>query len=123
MKEIHTKAFLIAMGHFAVSVIAGFAAYAIAFGSALSDSYTESSGIRLPELLLMILQAPVYLVDWVVKHYSADGKSGLNLSGVFLVGSLSSILYGYAIASVFLRGRTEPKSEIDISRQRENNTH
>jgi ribose/xylose/arabinose/galactoside ABC-type transport system permease subunit len=114
MKEIHTKAFLIAMGHFALSVIAGFGAYAIAFGSALSDTYTESSGIRLPELLLMILQAPVYLVHWVVKHYSADGKSGLNLSGVFLVGLLSSILYGYVIAYVFFRGRTELASESEI---------
>src|SRR5262249_1465995 len=49
--------------------------------------------------LLVILQAPVALIQWLAIHHSADG-TGLQAAALLLLAMPSSLVYGYAIASL-----------------------
>jgi len=101
MSSIHTKAFVIAIVHYLLSFGIAFLAFAAAWGSALSDAYHGGAGLGLFGFLLVILQAPVALVQWLAIHASTDGKTGLQLPALVLLAMPSSLIYGYVIASLF----------------------
>jgi len=107
MSSIHSKALVIAVVHYLLSFAVGFLAFAVAWGSALSDVYHGDAGLGLFALLLIVLQAPVALIQWLVIHASADGKTGLHIPGLVLLAMPSSLIYGYVIAFLF-RAKPSP---------------
>src|SRR5215204_4866624 len=94
-RSIHAKAFVIAMVHYALSLAVGFLAFAMAWGRALSDSYNGDDRLGLFPVLVVVLQAPVALVQWLAIHFSGDGKTGLRMAALVFLGMPSSLLYGY----------------------------
>jgi hypothetical protein len=110
MRSIHAKAFVIAIVHYVLSFAVGFLAFAVASGAALSDSYNGDNRWGLFPVLVVILQAPVALVQWLAIHLSADGKTGLRMAALVFLGMPSSLLYGYVIAFVS-RSKPSPKDD------------
>jgi len=98
MSSVHTKAFAIAVVHYALSFGIAFLAFAVAFGSALSDTYHGDAGPGLLGFVVVALQAPVALVQWLVIRASAVGKTGLQIPALLFLAIPSSLLYGYFIA-------------------------
>ena len=101
MSSVHTKALVIAVVHYLLSFGVAFLTFAAAWGSALSDTYHGDAGLGLFGFLLVILQAPVAFVQWLVIHASADGKTGLQIPTLVLLAIPSSLIYGYVIAFLF----------------------
>jgi hypothetical protein len=73
----------------------------------LSDVYHGDAGLGLFGFLLVVLQAPVALIQWLAIHASPDGKTGLQIPGIVLLAMPSSLIYGYVIAFLF---RSRPPS-------------
>jgi hypothetical protein len=103
MTSVHKRAFVIGIIHYVASFGIGFLAFAIAWGTALSDSYHGDSGLGFLTFFLIVLQAPVALIQWLVAHFSADGKTGLQIPAIVLLAMPSSLIYGYGIAILFRR--------------------
>ena len=101
MSAIHTKAFVIALVHYFLSFGVAFLAFAAAWGSGLSDAYHGEGGLGLFGFVLVVLQAPVALIQWIAAHASADGKTGLQIPAILLLAIPSSLLYGYVLAWLF----------------------
>jgi hypothetical protein len=107
MSSIHTKAFVIAVVHYLLSFGVAFLAFAAAWGSGLSDAYHGDASLGLFGFLLVVLQAPVAFIQWLVIHASADGKTGMQIPAILLLAIPSSLIYGYAIAFLFRIPKTK----------------
>jgi hypothetical protein len=114
MRTIGGKAFIIAIVHYLLSFVVGFLVFAVAWGAALSDSYNGDNGLGFFAILLVVLQAPVALVQWLVVRVSADGKTGLPITTLVFLGMPSSLLYGYVIA--FLSRRKPSPNDNNAAR-------
>jgi hypothetical protein len=97
----HTRAFVISIVHYLLSLGIASSAFTAAWGAAMSDAYHRDDNLGLFSFLLVILQAPVALIQWLVIHSSADGKTGLHIPAIVLLAMLSSLIYGYAVAFLF----------------------
>ena len=104
MSSIHIQAFLIAIVHYLLSFCVAFLAFAVAWGWGQSDAGLGPYGF-----ILVVLQAPVALIQWLVVHWSIDGKTGLEIPALALAAIPSSLIYGYVIALLFRR----PKPKHD----------
>jgi hypothetical protein len=107
MRSFHTKAFLIGVVHYLLGFGVAFLAFAAAWGSGLSDTDHGDGGSGLFGFILLVLQAPVALVQWLAMRASADGKTGLQIPTLVLLAMPSSLLYGYVIAFLF-RSKPSP---------------
>jgi hypothetical protein len=93
----------VAVIHFVVSLVVGFIGFAEAWGGALSDSYHEQSGAS--ESLLVILDAPVALVQWFAMECHPDHKTGFGLGGLFFMACIWSVVFGWMVATVCKRSQ------------------
>ena len=85
--------------HFLVSGLIGFVAFAQAWGGALSDSYHEESD--LPNVLLIVLEAPVALIQSIAVRIHSHTHQGLDLASLFLLACVWSISFGWLFASIY----------------------
>jgi hypothetical protein len=79
--------------------------------SGLSDApQAEPAGLNIVVLLVLILQAPVALAQWIAVKAS-HGGDGLPFAALCLIAFHSSIGYGYLFA--FLLGKVTGKAKSD----------
>ncbi len=77
--------------------------FAVAWGSGLSDSYQNSSPLSKGlTLLLIVLQAPVALIQWLVIKSHPETHAGLGVQYLVLLGMVWSAAVGW-LASVVKR--------------------
>ena len=98
MTTLRKRALTISVVHFFVSLGFAFLALSAGIGSGLSDSYHGDQGLGFFTFILVILQAPVAIIQWLVGHFSSDGKTGLPAGALAVLAMLSSLAYGYIIA-------------------------
>jgi len=84
--------------------------FAVAWGSSLSDSYQNSSPLSQGlTLLLIALQAPVALIQWLVIKSHPQTHDGLGVQYLALLGIFWSATFGWLISVV--ERRTKHKQE------------
>ena len=106
MNTLRSRALACAAVHFLVSVGIFWLAFSAGSGSGLSDSYHGDQGLGFFTFILVILQAPVALIQWLVGHFSSDGKTGLPAAALAVLAMLSSVAYGYVIARLVRSSRS-----------------
>jgi len=112
MASLHTKAIVIAVIHYFLSFGVAFLGFAVAWGSGLSDASHGDGALWLFGFFLVVLQAPVALIQWMAAHASADGKTGLEIPIILLLAIPSSLFYGYMIAFLFRRKSPSHDSNV-----------
>jgi hypothetical protein len=111
MSSIHRRAVICGVLHFFGTIVLGFMLVGAA-ASGLSDAHqSEPAGLNIVIWLLLILQAPVALAQWIAVKTSHSGGAGLPLAALGLIAFHSSIGYGYLIA--FLVGKFMGKAKHD----------
>ena len=110
---------LFATLHFGASILLGFMVFATGWGSALSDSYSPAPTIGIFSLMLIILQAPVALAQWVLIRISND-QTGLGLDSLISLGVLWSLLVGVLFAQLT---RKRNRSVSPIKKQPNTDLH
>jgi hypothetical protein len=112
----HRRAIFIAVGHFGLSLGVAFLAFAFAWGAGLSDSYSSNSSLSFFTIILVLLQAPVALVDFAVIHLGSH-RTSLPAEALVLLAVPSSLLYGYVISYLWRTPSSEGGRSADRGRQ------
>jgi hypothetical protein len=98
-RSLILSALVIAAFHFMFSLLLAFTLFVSAWGSSLSDSYQTSSPFsEALTLLLLILQAPVALTQWLIIKNHPQTHTGLEMQYLILLGASWSAALGWLIS-------------------------
>jgi len=89
----------IAIIHFIIAIVVGIIGFISFWGSALSDSYQQSSGDSGASLIFW--EAPVALIQWIAIKYHPQTHAGLNLGVLFFLACIWSAVFGWASAALY----------------------
>jgi hypothetical protein len=99
--------FVIAVCHFFISFAVALIVFYEAWGSGLSDSFQSDSAVtRGLTCFLVILQAPVAFIQWVVIKNSPQTHTGLGLQFLILLAAVWSATFGWLLATSYRKVRT-----------------
>src|SRR5262245_13938282 len=100
-RSLIPSALIIATLHFMLSLLLSIVVFAAASGSSLSDSYQIPSPLlKALTSLLLILQAPVALIQWLIINNHSETHTGLGLQYLVLLGAIWSAMLGCLVSAL-----------------------